>query len=122
MNKKLLKKQYDELIEDVKNGTLHVFDGRNTGVDVYSCEKCGSQFYTRYKDFGVTPFTLTCRECQSTMLHRETISEEESKARKVIVHDWFRPTFEQLLQLSEGMQEHVLNGGLILEEHLNHKK
>lgn len=118
MNKKELKKQYDELVSGIE--TAKMFDGRNNGVDVYVCEKCGKQFYTRYKDKGVTPFTIRCRReaCGATMIHRGTISEEQARNCRLSVHNWVRPTFDQLVKLNKGAQEHVLNGGLMLEDEL----
>lgn len=29
--------------------------------------------------------------------------------------NWYRPTLEQTLKMSDGMIEHILNGGLILD-------
>ena len=118
MNKKELKKQYDELVSDIE--TAQMFDGRNKGVDIYKCKDCGFVFYTRYKDKGVTPFTVRCRNCEhGTAIHDETTTEQMASFLGVNVHDWVRPTFEQLLKLNEGVQEHVLNGGLLLEDELD---
>lgn len=33
----------------------------------------------------------------------------------VMVFDWYRPTLEQTLKMSDGMIDHILNGGLILD-------
>lgn len=119
MDKDELKQKYDQLVAGIESARM--FDGRNKGVDIYVCEKCGTQFCTRYKDKGVTPFTIKCRriECGATMVHRGTISEREAEINRLVVHNWVRPTFEQLLTLNAGTQEHVLKGGLILEEELN---
>lgn len=118
MNKKELKKQYDELVSDIE--TAQMFDGRNKGVDIYKCKDCGFVFYTQYKDKGVTPFTVRCRNCEhGTAIHDKTITEQMASFLGVNVHDWVRPTFEQLLKLNEGVQEHVLNGGLLLEDELD---
>lgn len=119
MDKNELKQKYDQLVAGIESARM--FDGRNKGIDIYVCEKCGTQFCTRYKDKGVTPFTLKCRriECGATMVHRGTISEREAEVSRLVVHNWVRPTFEQLLTLNAGAQEHVLNGGLMLEEELN---
>lgn len=121
MNKEELKQRYDELVSGIE--TAQMFDGRNKGVDVYVCEKCGKQFYTRYKDKGVTPFTIRCRReaCGATMTHRLTISEDQARNCRLSVHNWVRPTFEQFQTLNEGAQEHVLNGGLMLEDELEQK-
>lgn len=122
MNNEKLKKEYDKLVAEIES--VQMFDGRNAGVDVYVCEKCGKQFYTRYKDKGVTPFTIRCRResCNATMIHRDTISEEQANNDGLVVCNWVRPTFEQLLKLSKGAREHVLNGGLMLEEELEKNK
>ena len=121
MDKKELKAKYDKLIAEIESAK--VYDGRNKGVDVYVCKKCGSQFYTRYKDKGVTPFTIRCRReaCGATMIHKSTIYEEEARNCRLAVHNWVRPTFEQFLKLNEGAQEHVLNGGLMLEDELDNE-
>lgn len=117
MNKNELKQQYDKLVAEIESARM--FDGRNKGVDVYVCKKCGKQFYTRYKDKGVTPFTIKCRHCEhGTMMHDHTVSEQIANFMAFEVHNWVRPTYEQLLKLNEGAQEHVLNGGLMLEDEL----
>ena len=116
MKKKELKKEYDKLVAEIEGANM--YDGRGRGVDVYVCEKCGKQFYTRYKDKGVTPFTIKCRweDCKGAMIHRATIHEAQAVNDGLVVHNWVRPTFGQLLKLNEGAQEHVLNGGLMLED------
>lgn len=121
MDKNELKQKYDQLVAGIESAKI--FDGRDKGVDVYVCEKCGSQFYTRYKDKGVTPFTIRCRreDCGATMIHRGTISEEQASKCRLTVHNWVRPTFEQLQSLNEGAIGHVLNGGLMLDEELEQK-
>lgn len=120
MNKEELKQQYDELVSGIE--TAEMFDGRNKGVDIYQCKECGFQFYTRYKDKGVTPFTVRCRNCNhGTAFHVKTISEQMASFLGVKVHNWVRPTFGQLLKLNEGAQKHVLNGGLMLEDELDNE-
>lgn len=120
MNKEELKQQYDELVSGIE--TAKMFDGRNKGVDIYQCKECGFQFYTRYKDKGVTPFTVRCRNCDhGTAVHDKTITEQMASFLGVKVHNWVRPTFGQLLKLNEGAQEHVLNGGLMLEDELDNE-
>lgn len=119
MKAEKLKKRYDELVADIES--MPLFDGRNKGIDVYVCEKCGKQFYTRYKDKGVTPFTIRCRreECGAAMIHRCTISVSQAKIDGLVVHNWVRPTFEQFQKLSDGAIDYVLNGGLMLEDELH---
>lgn len=120
MDKKKLKKKYDKLVAEIESAQM--YDGRGKGVDVYVCEKCGKRFYTRYKDKGVTPFTIKCRHCEhGTMMHDQTISEQVANVMAFEVHNWVRPTFEQLQKLSDGAIDHVLNGGLMLEDELNNE-
>lgn len=119
MNKKQIKKRYDTLIAGVEQ--QRIYDGRGKGVDVYLCEKCDGIVLTRYRDKGVTPFMIRCRCCEKgLMMHKETISERQAEyiclTQGIKVKEWVRPTFDRLLKLNEGTQEHVLNGGLILEE------
>lgn len=114
-----IKKQYDKLISDVES--MRIYDGRNKGVDVYVCEDgCHKATLTRYKDKGVTPFCLPCEYCgNGTMTHKTTISEQAASElcalNGIEVKNWIRPTFEQFLELDKATQEHVLKGGLILE-------
>ena len=120
MDKKELKKKYDKLVAEIESARM--YDGRNKGVDLYQCKECGFQFYTRYKDKGVTPFTVRCRNCDhGTAVHDKTITEQMASFLGVKVHNWVRPTFGQFLKLNEGAQEHVLNGGLMLEDELDNE-
>ena len=119
MKEKELKRKYDELVNGIERA--RIFDGRGSGVDVYTCDDCGAKFYTQYVDKGVTPFTIACRSCNGTAYHRHTLPLTEWAMQDEVVlelHSWVRPTFEQLKKLSPGMQEHVLDGGLVLREHL----
>ena len=122
MNKNNLKSEYDKLVADIKKAKM--FDGRGKGVDIYKCQECGNLFCTRYKDKGVTPFTIRCRAkgCKGTMVHKNTVSEECAEREGFIVHNWVRPTFEQLLKLSDGAIQHVLDGGLMLEDELTNEE
>ena len=114
--------EYKNLIDRAES--MRIYDGRNKGVDVYICEKCGKTFLTRYKDKGVTPFTIACREdeCKGTMVHKNTISEEQAKKEGLVVHNWIRPTLEQFDALVKaeklGLVDHLLQGGLMLEDEL----
>ena len=122
MNNKELKQKYDKLVADIEKAKM--FDGRGNGVDIYKCQECGNTFYTRYKDKGVTPFTIRCRTkgCKGTMFHKNTVSEECAEREGFIVHNWVRPTFEQLNKFGDGAIEHVLNGGLMLEDELTNEE
>lgn len=98
---------------------FNVYDGRGKGVDIYFCPKCGEAFYTKYRDKGVTPFSMICRECGGVMTHDRTIPEDiaqkniEGTNQKI--HEWVRPTLDQFLQLKPQVQAHCLDGGLILD-------
>lgn len=121
MDTKEMRKQskvvYDEMVNRIE--AAQMYDGRGKGVDVYVCEDCGGIYYTRYKDKGVTPFTIGCRKCKkSIMAHRNTLPEGVSILVNKEIHNWVRPTFEQFLKLSEVDKQHVMRGGLMLEDEL----
>ena len=114
-----LKQKYDKILAEIESE--EIYDGRGKGVDVYACKECENLLYTRYKDKGVKPFIICCRKdsCNGIMFKLVTITEECAEREGFIVHNWVRPTFEQLLQLSECAQKHVLNGGVMLEYELD---
>lgn len=117
MNTEELKNQYEEMVARID--AARMFDGRNSGVDVYVCDKCGELFHTRYKDKGTTPFSIKCRKCgKGTAVHKDTVSEMIASSVGLKVHNWVRPTFEQLVKLNEAQVKHVLDGGLVLEDEL----
>lgn len=112
MEKKTIEKQYNELVRHIEE--MRMYDGRET-VDRYVCDTCGHMMHTTYKDKGVTPFTMRCRKCGGTMYHRQTFK-KETVPDWVTVKNWYRPTLEQTLREGQPTIEHILNGGLLLEE------
>ena len=50
------------------------------------------------------------------MMH--TKSSKQAPPSYVKVHNWVRPSLKQTMSLSKGMRNHILNGGLILEDEL----
>lgn len=108
--------QYKKLVAGIEE--LKIYDGRNKGIDVYICEKCGKKTLTRYKDKGVTPFVMRCSHCNGYAQHANTISEREARILNLIegaeILNWVRPPLGWLLNHKEAI-EHVLNGGLVLE-------
>ncbi len=56
------------------------------------------------------------------MIHKSTIDEITTLMNKLTVHNWVRPSLEWLDKQREknniGVIDHVLNGGLLLEEEL----
>ena len=120
MTSKQLKAMYRHLVKRVS--AMDVYDGRGRGVDVYTCKECGYHFFTRYKDKGVTPFTVRCRQCgNGTCTHEKTLTETiAATIPNAIVHNWVRPSFDWLERQRKkdniGVIEHVLNGGLVIED------
>lgn len=114
LNCKVSFEEYKGFCESVKDRPM--YDGRGKGVDVYECNKCGKKMVTKYAAKGVTPLCMPC-ECGGTMTHNETMHEVECHLRYgfKIVEKWVRPTYDQFVKLSLGQQEHVMNGGLLLE-------
>ena len=58
---------------------------------------------------------MRCK-CGGDMMH--TKSSKQAPPSYVKVHNWVRPSLEQTMSLSESMRNHILNGGLILEDEL----
>ena len=121
MSEKELNRKYKSmLLLNANEG----YDGRGKGVDVYTCDKCGKQIFTRYKDKGVTPFTIACREkgCCGTMMHKTTIHESEATERNATVINWVRPSLEwvnkQRKKGRDGLVEHIHHGGLMMENEI----
>jgi hypothetical protein len=115
--RKEIAEQYNEMAAEIES--VDMFDGRGRGVDVYICDKCGGMTFTRYKDKGVTPFTITCEYCGAWgMLHKHTLSEWGVRDRfpGAEVKNWIRPTLKETMRLGVGTIEHVVHGGLVLEE------
>lgn len=83
--------------------------------NLYECNKCNNYKVTLYKDKGVTPFIMRCK-CGGDMMH--TKSSKQAPPSYVKVHNWVRPSLKQTMSLSKGMRNHILNGGLILEDEL----
>ena len=122
MDEKKLRKRYDKMLSQIDN--MQIYDGRNKGIDVYVCDKCKTEFYTQYKNKGITPFCIKCNKdgCDGTMTHDDTISIQIAAVIGAKVHNWVRPSFEQFKTLNRGMQEHILDGGLMLEDDLADSK
>lgn len=112
-----IRRQYKKLVASVEE--MKMFDGRGKGVDVYTCEKCSRRTLTRYKDKGVTPFVMQCPYCDGYARHDDTITEQEAEFFRLVenirVQNWVRPPLWWLFKHKKAV-EHVLNGGLVLEQ------
>lgn len=111
-----IRREYKKMVASVEE--MKIFDGRDKGVDVYICEKCGKKTLTRYKDKGVTPFVMRCSHCDGYAQHANTIFEREARMLNIVegaeILNWVRPPLWWLLKHKEAVK-HVLNGGLVLE-------
>lgn len=113
-------KQYKRLLKDPEN-TIKVYDGRGTEIDVYICERNPEhKYYTYYKDYGVTPFTIVCNKCRRkgenhVMQHLKTLKCESDRVRDRLADGyWYRPGLWYFLT-HRYEREHLLQGGLILK-------
>jgi len=104
MSKDNIAQQYNNMVASIEDAKI--YDGR---------DKCNNYKVTLYKDKGVTPFIMRCK-CGGDMMH--TKSSKQAPPSYVKVHNWVRPSLKQTMSLSEGMRNHILNGGLILEDEL----
>lgn len=112
MEREDIEKKYNELVKSIESKIM--YDGRGK-VDRYTCDTCGHIIYTTYRDKGVTPFTIRCTRCGGTKYHDKTY-DKKTVPGYVNVMDWYRPTLEQTLKMPDRVIEHILNGGLILED------
>lgn len=106
-----LLKEYNEMADGIENAPI--YDGRGT-YDLYECPKCGAEKITTYSVKGVTPFCIIC-SCGGVMQHTRSYKRVPESLR---VDEWIRPSFDQMMLLSDGLIEHVLQGGLILRKDL----
>lgn len=112
MTREQIEKQYNKLTSEIEEKKM--YDGRGT-VDRYICDTCGHMTHTTYKDKGVTPFVMRCPKCGGDMVHKHTFK-KDTVPDWVEVKNWYRPSLEEVLKMNEGTIEHILDGGLILEE------
>lgn len=112
MEREDIEKKYNELVKSIEKKIM--YDGRGK-VDRYTCDTCGHIIYTTYRDKGVTLFTTKCKRCGRTMCHDKTY-DKKTVPSYVNVMDWYRPTLDQTLKMPDRVIEHILNGGLILED------
>lgn len=80
-------------------------------INIYGCTK-GHNTITRDLDQGTTPMAIQCQAqgCSARAVSRWYNVDQDLTP----THEWFIPTAEARRQLSKAMQQHVLNGGLIL--------
>lgn len=109
-------KEYRKLLKDPES-VIDVYDGRGTEVDVYICDHNPEhKFRTYYKDYGVAPFAICCKECKrGVMSHQRTIKFQSEEYRYVIADGyWYRPGMWYFLK-HRHEKEHLLLGGLVLK-------
>lgn len=116
MDKKEIKAKYDELVSSIEDAKM--YDGRGE-YNGYRCDKCGYITATLYKDKGVTPFIIQCEKCGESAVHKITSRSAPPPQKNISpVRNWVRPTFEQLIKMSDATIQHVLDGGLVFEDEL----
>ncbi|NDV93485.1 hypothetical protein D0T84_00945 [Dysgonomonas sp. 521] len=112
MNKETITERYIEMASTIEDA--NIYDGRGI-YDLYECEKCNRHKVTLYEDKGVTPFMIKC-DCGAFMQHTKSYKNIPDYVR---VYKWKRPTLEQTRALPDGLIEHVLNGGLVLDSDIH---
>lgn len=112
MKKETIKKKYDELVSSIKSRRM--YDGRGE-YNGYVCKNCSHITVTLYKDKGVTPFVIPCEKCGRDAVHEITSRYAQPAWIPCTsdVKNWVRPTFNQLMKMSQATIDHVLNGGLV---------
>jgi hypothetical protein len=114
--KRAIELQYAELMHDIKTNEYYNIDLTNR-TNTYTCPG-GHITKTRDIDAGVTPFMHSCGTCgeiATSSFYRDTHPNLEP------TEEWYRPTLEEVFKLSEGLREHVLQGGLNVRKIVNEK-
>lgn len=99
--------QYHKLLEEVATHDFYKVDLTNR-LNVYVCDSCRHATVTKDVDAGVTPFMHNCEKCGGTAISRMYRVDPNLKHTQ----EWYRPTLEELLKMSPGMIDHILQGGL----------
>lgn len=112
MDREEVKSRYKQLLSRMVG--LKMYYGCEK-IDVYVCGCCGRSVLTTYRNKGVTPFIIRCPFCKSAnMRHNLTLLRKDFSGKQKVL-EWYRPSFNELIKMSNGAIEHVLFGGLILK-------
>ena len=105
MNKELLKTEFAKML-------LHEMIAGEVSpnrVNCYVCQTCKYTTKTIDRDKGVIPMMFSCIMCGETAM--STFFNDILPGKKPII-EWYRPSLEELFELSPGEVDHVINGGL----------
>lgn len=102
--------KYAKLIYNVAHDEYYQIDLSNR-TNIYTCDK-GHITKTIDVDAGCTPFMKLCHcgERSLSSFYKDNHPEVEP------TQEWYRPTLEEVLKMSDGMREHVLSGGLEIRD------
>lgn len=78
--------------------------------NAYECENCKSYIVTVDREPGVTPFMVSCGNCNSSATSKFYLVHPSLTP----THEWYRP--ETLDDLSGWSRDHVEKGGLLLRQ------
>ncbi len=108
MDKKQIKIKYLQLLKDVATKDFYTTINLSNRVNCYACE-CNHVTKTRDVDAGVTPAFHSCESCGKlahSTFYQDIVPMQEP------TQEWYRPPLKEVLNMDEGMLDHVLNGGL----------
>jgi hypothetical protein len=83
-------------------------------INAYDCQACGKPTVTIDVDDGVTPFMIGCRVtggCRGFAQSRFY----QNVAGLTPTYEWYKPAAKKVSRLSRDMQDHVANGGLLIQ-------
>lgn len=110
MNKK---EQYDQLLKEVETDEFYTRISLDKRYNRYFCNSCGKYTTTQDVDRGVTYAMIGCHHC-SGIAHSQFYRVPSEKITPD--YEWYRPTYEEFITLSESDQEHILKGGLMMRK------
>ena len=79
--------------------------------NVYACAKCKHKFATIDLVKGVTPFTVTCPNCQESPAQSSFYGVPQDL---LATQEWYKPDADEYATLDPDTKDHVDRGGLLI--------
>lgn len=94
-----------------------------SNLNIYVCDRCGEHVVTKDTEDGVTPFMIGCKAgcgCRGMMtssMYR--VFDPDGKMKWT--YEWYRPSADRVISLSQWEYDHVSKGGLLLRLAATHR-
>lgn len=87
-------------------------------INEYRCPLCGWKAITKTLEDGVTPMFIRCegKRCDRNTLPAAASMMYRVNQAQQPTHEWYRPDAKELEGSTDGVREHVSQGGLMLRK------